>query len=720
MSTYITGVEKFLCELCVDFPSLKKGIDSEMETTETLIVQTKKPNAYNYLTQRRIPVEGSTEKTEKTEKTETSLFSELATFIQVREVLTSKYICTPEKRNKIVKGYVQSKKTWAIISIALYYLFKYRKSSFIIVRNNIDDFVQIKGRITGVLDYLFTQGGAVLRKEIEHLFHYLDVNRGRCATPAELTDSFSGVDPRIYVCMRNNTDLVSLHNNMKNVSGDFSVIIDEIDDIDNGRDAESQLYLEMLKERSGSIWGVTATPMTSLMKDQIEQGNVFVLSRPEWYKDIPNFDFRDLPLSASYATKVEHDLFDFDPNLKGYLADFSKTQPFECPVWKQNHPRIALLRVGAAVEPQLKVASYIEQEHPGITVITYNGSAYGITLRGQGVTKEAFKGLSKFVSTATASEDGTESSGYHIFTGMHISEVIGVLEKRGVALHPRIIILAGKKADRGISFVSSSFADVSLNRIKWHLTELYLVVAKSTSQSNLLQIAGRLCGVFRDNIPLTIFSNAGEDIIKAYWVQDELIERAREIQGSSLVMREIIPEVPISHDKCTTRRITSTGVSCSLTKVFEDYGWDWEAEGKTYSGSEIIFGEGIRSNTVKRSLTAEELEFNREVYQYIREMRGPLSLDSEEVARITQKMFPVWAHASTKIAKFIQNICPRKIYTRKEIEEECNEYGVRLTDCFTRDGQLRTKYGNLFKVVGNTFQLYPELVEAFERNFNSV
>lgn len=694
MSSYITSVEKFLYELCPNFTSLQRGIDSEMETVETLLVQPTnpiKPNAFGY-----IRVQESN-----------PLFLELSNFIQVREVLTSKYTCTPEKKNKIVKGYVQSKKTWAIISISLYYLFKYRKSSFIVVRNNIDDFVQIKSRITGVLDYLFSQGGSVLRKEIEHFFHYLDVNRGRSATSQELADSFLGVDPRIYVCMRNSTDLLSLHNNMKDVSGDFSVIIDEIDDIDNGRDADSQLYLEMLKERAGSIWGVTATPMTSLMKEQVERGNVFVLSRPEWYKDIPNFDFRDLPLPASYATKVEHDLFDFDPNLKGYLEDFDSTQPFECPFWKQSHPRISLIRVGAAVEPQLRVASYIQKNHPGITVITYNGSAYGITLRGCGVPKEGFKGISKAVDN------------HHLFTGMHISEVLGLLEKRGVSLHPRIVILAGKKADRGISFVSSSFADTEkTNTIKWHLTELYLVVAKTTTQSNLLQIAGRLCGVFRDNIPLTIFSNAGEDIIKAYWIQDELIERAREIQHNSLLMNELIPEIPISREKCTTRRITSLGVACNLTKVFEDYGWDWEAEGKTYSGMEMKFGEGNRSNVVKRSLTLEELQFNREVYQHIREMRGPLLLDPEEVVRITQKMFPLWATANTKIAQFMQNICPRKIYSRKEIEEECAEYGVRLTDCFTRDGQLRTKYGNLFKVSGNNFQLYPELVEGFEKAFN--
>jgi hypothetical protein len=680
---YLTSVEKFLCELCPDFTSIKNTIDSEMVNVESIVLNRDKKTSYGYL-----PSDG--------------IYRDMIEFLQIEEIMTSTFSCTPEKRNKVVKGYVQSKKTWAIISIAMYYLFRYRKSSFIMVRNNTDDFAQIKSRILGVLDYLFVKDSSI-RKDIESLFTYLDITRGRNATPTELYDSFSGAEPRIYVCMRNSTDLFPLNEMIAQVPGDFALIIDEVDDIDNGRDAESQCHLEVLKERAGSIWGVTATPMTSLMKEQIDRGNVHILSRPNCYKDIPNFNFQDLPLEAKYSVKINDDLFKCDPNLVEYLKDFSMTIPYECPMWKKNHPRISLLRIGAAVEPQIKAAVYISKNHPEITAVTYNGSSYGITLRGRGVPSDSLEG-----SIVRVEKDGTYT---HCFMGKHISEIIGILESRGVDIHPRIIILAGKKADRGISFVSSSFADRT-DGLKWHLTELYLVASDSTNQSNLLQIAGRLCGVFNDNIPLTLFSNVGEDIIKAYWVQDELIERARKVQG---VMKDIIPEIPISKDKCSSRRITSVGVSCSLDKVAEDLeGWDWELEGKTYTGSETQFGNGIRvsQNKISISLTSEELDINR----YIRSFRG-MSLDAEEVDRITRKMFPVWEKATTKIATFMQNLDPLKSYQKKELENACAEYGVRLTDCFTKDGQKRTKYGNLFKVSGNTFQLYPELVEAFNKYF---
>jgi hypothetical protein len=691
----MSSVEKFLLELCTDFPKLQKGIDAEMKIVDSIIVDREK--SYGYLTA-------------------DSTLMEIQSFLCIRNVSTSAFVSTPEKKHKVVKGYVQSKKTWAIISIALYYLFKYRKSSFIVVRNNIDDFVQIKGRITGVLDFLFGQAAPSLREDIGKLFYYLDISRGRCANSEELTNAFSGADPRIYICMRNSTDLLPLNEMLTSVEGDFTLIVDEVDDIDNGRDADSQGQLEVLKERAGSVWGVTATPMTSLMKDQVERGNVFILSRPDWYKDIPNFHFHDLPLKARYATKVDDDLFECDPNLANYLLDFAKTCPYECPVWKQQHPRISLIRAAASVEPQIQVAEYIAKNHPEITVITYNGSAYGITLRGKGVPNSPFE-TEKGVSKVTMNE---QKLPVHHFSGQHISTIIGILEMKGVVSHPRIVVLAGKKADRGISFVSSSFAEKT-ERLKWHLTEVYLIAAKSTNQSNLLQIAGRLCGVFRDNVPLTLFSNVGEDIIKAYWVQDELIERARNMTDGKM-MKDIIPEVPISTEKCSSRRITATGVTCSLSKVFEDLslnGWDWEAEGKGYDGHEIAFGNGVRVTTAKRALTDEELEINREIHQQIREMRSPLTLSPEEVARITQKMFPVWSKANTKIASFIRNLDPRKVYPRKQLENECAEYGVRLTDCFTREGHLhiRTKYGNLFKVSGENFQLYPELVEAFEKNF---
>lgn len=683
--TSFPELEKFLLELCPDFSLLKSGIDREMlDVTSALFRRSGSPDA----------------------------------LYTVSPILTSEFTCGERHKTKVVKGYVQSRKTWAIISISLWYLLRYRKTVFILVRNCIDDYVQIRGRITGVIDYFFSQIGAETRKEIDDLFCYLDISRGRHASIEELHRSFTGVEPRIYVCMRNPTDLFTLNEMIVDVPGDFAIVIDEVDDIDNGHNADSQEQLDIMKTRAGSVWGVTATPMTSLMKEEIDRGNVFILTRPEWYKDIPNFYFQSLAQPPEYVRHVDVDMFDADPNLKDYIKDFSNTDPFECKIWGKLHPRISLIRAGSVVTPQLKVADYIGDTHPNITVVTYNGSSHGITIRGAGIDSTELLRVNQSYSQLITRKD---KHPVHYFSGRHISEIIGLLESRGIDRHPRIIILAGKKADRGISFVSSSFADRE-EGLKWHLTELYLVAGKSTTQGNLLQIAGRLCGVFRDNIPLTIFSNVGEDIIKAYWIQDELIERAKKVHAEEASMKDLIPDIPISADKCADRRITAVGVGCSLMRVFNDTmdeGWDWKGEGKEYSGIEANFGDGERSTIAKQMLSEEEIKENRDFHRNIRNNFGPRCLNPEEFERITTKMFYRWTMSNSKIAKFMQNLDPRKIYARKELEDECEKHGIRFTDCYTRDLQVRTKYGNLFKLFNGTCQLYPELIPAYERYFGT-
>lgn len=611
----------FLTTLCPDFGYIKRMIDSdigllptEVNTVRTVYMKGKKSGSggeHGEVLKRRVE-----------KKSTVDMYN-----VDI----------DPINKYKIIFGKMQSKKTFSIISISLYYLFRYRMSTFIIVRNSVDDCTQLTSRLSDVIDTYVKRmtDNKKYQEQFKKLFAVLDVDRGKTVQEDQLNKAMDGRQPQIFVSLRNKSDIDPVNKIVEKMTTKrYAVIIDESDDVDSGSKAISQFSLDVLKENSSLVWGVTATPLTTLVKEDVERGNVVVLRKPENYKDLPTFTFKDLKHEAIYSTKISDNLFDTDPNLKGYITDFSKTKPWRSSFYNgSKHPRYSLIRAGNTIDPQIHAAEYVMNKYGSrIVTITYNGSTKGITMRGKNLPNKSITiPGTKINSVVYEYEPYT-----HYLSGMHIGKVIEYLMKNGgVDKFPRIMVFAGKLADRGISFGTADFGDcVKAERIPWHLTELYLIASKTTTQGNLLQVAGRLCGVFRDDVPLTLYSNVGKEIIKAYWAQDELIERARKTVANreiKMAMKELLPDVSISEDKCSKRRFTSFHTLLRVKKVkndSEEGGWDWKAEGKTYKGETAMFGKGSRTSVKQIAIDEEK----------VREIRKEVEKKREEEARKRREM----------------------------------------------------------------------------------
>jgi hypothetical protein len=479
----------------------------------------------------------------------------------------------PTMKSKIIKGFMQSKKTWIIISTALYYYIIYRIPVFIVIENKLSACEQLIQRIKEVFSkYMEHIGKNEMRDNFESLFKILDVNRGKKVSPDQFKQAITGKRPRVFICLRSEYDLSPVTETLSEIkSNRFALIMDESDAIDNMSSSSAQEQLNKLKTKASIVWNVTATAMTSLMKENIDSGNVFIMKRPEHYKDLPSFNMIKLDQESKYCENVEDNPFEKDKNLEKYISNLSSKK------LGQKHPVLSLIRVGTTIEPQLKIAEYIHSKYgEKIVSITYNGSSYGITMRGNSLDRESISITSKIISQY--------EKGVHSFFNCSISDILYYLQSNGgVDKYPVIVILAGKMADRGITFGSSNYSECIKNNIlPWHLTEMYYLAATGTDQPNLLQASGRLCGVYIDNIPLTLYSNACDDILKAYYAQEELIERARKLEIENSFMKDLIPLVEISKEKCAKRRFTSPNVNCKINKVIDDSetgGWDWKEKG---------------------------------------------------------------------------------------------------------------------------------------------
>lgn len=455
-----------------------------------------------------------------------------------------------DTKNKIVKGFMQSGKTWVMLCISMYYYIKYNLSTVIILQNS-------------------TSAEKQFLKRASQIFKEYNINIDRVKKiPKELLEDVS--TPKIMISLRNSKELEFF---LENYIYDFSLIIDESDFNDSGFTSEVERKLTDIKDRSLYIWNVTATALTSLMKNDIDAGNVAVLPRPEFYKDLPNITFVKLDEKTQTCTSIHDDPITRDPYLKTYLENFSSSKPFVCSFYSSDketrHPRYTLIKIGNAVEPQLKLSNYIYENYPDIITITYNGGNYGLTCRGNNLPQKSF-----IINNIRSKY----SNNIHIFNNLHIGCFITYLQRRGVDSFPRIIVIAGKMADRGISFCSNLY---SRHTLTWHLTEMYFIASKTMNQSNLLQCAGRLCGKFADDIPLVLYTNASNDIIKSYYIQEELIERCKKTcLSKNILMNQAIPEEPIAKSKCSKRKVTN-GVECSLNKVSDDRdegGWNWNRD----------------------------------------------------------------------------------------------------------------------------------------------
>lgn len=530
-------------------------------------------------------------------------------FPAIKKVVDADVKSVDKHKYRIFKGFMQSRKTWAIISTSFYYLFRYKTSSFIVVQNSIDAVKQMTDRINSVFaEYCEFMEFNRVDFDFKTYFRSLKCKRGSKVSEDELRSATRGDTPGIYILIRNS---IEINKAVSKIDGDrYITIIDESDFNDSGRNSKVQGSLNSLKERSRYVYDVTATPISSLMKENIDMDNVVVLSKPDGYKGITDIQFLDI--KALPCIKTFDNPFVQDPNLETYLTEFSKLEPIKCnSAWGVQYlPRYTLIRLGLTIDPQILAAKWANRHFENsITCITYNGGG-GITIRGNGMEDEPIEISGKRSKVV---------EGVHRFkNSIHIGSIIAFLQSRGVRKHPRIAVFACKLADRGISFCTSEYGKcIAKERLPWHLTEMYYVATRTCTQSNLLQAAGRLCGVYPDNIPLCMYSNFGEDIWKSFCVQEEVISRAKEeaakegATGDNYRSCSLIASIPISTDKQPVRMISR---GYMYNKVQDDFtlgGWDWTVHGFDYDGFEPSFDGEDRPTKCKTQLTEKELEIMR-------------------------------------------------------------------------------------------------------------
>ena len=558
-----------------------------------------------------------------------------------------------QNKKIVVKGYVQSGKTNFIITASAFFNLIGNKDIVIITRNFTDDELQLQSRIEQFA--------------------------------SDMRDSTIDSQGKYFINIGNPSSLKRLSSKLK--GKEYILFIDEVDFVDNDGTL-TNLQLEKLKKKAYCSFGISATVMDPLLKVESEDTKLIVLSKPENYRGIESFVVNLIKNKNTILTRTTADPIIDDPNLVEYLNEFAVKNPYMVSVYNEYHPVDTLIRVSTAISPNRRLLCYLADRFPLIVSMFFSGGGT-IELYLPNITTpiELCDG-NKSVLKPLTTEEGELTGLYHHFSCTSPSKIKQWLyENGGVSVYPRIITLAGQLASRCISYGASNFETCKReNKLWWHLTEMYLCASMSMDQPELMQTAGRLCVATPkgDNIPLTLYvqEKVRNDLIKAYWIQEELISRAQEEhRQSGEPLWLLIPFVKINYKKIPSKRrslIKSKDYSLNENETKEDDG-------------------GYDLKTYRFETETEEKKKDLDYDKMKNKIRRTLS-------------------GNTKFSVFLNQVSIEQAYTKKEIIDLLRTSNYEYPQNYVNNLiNPNTKYGVcIFGLVqNNMWQVFPELREAW-------
>ena len=437
-----------------------------------------------------------------------------------------------------IKGLVQSGKTKFMLSASSLFILN-GFSVVIILRNNKADQEQIFERL-----HLFENE---MKRQIKRQFFSI------CKTSTQRivmeTDT-----PRIYLTLGNNSSTLKIMQKIQETNTPYVLFIDEVDFVDSGEGTRKNECIPYLKQNAHCVFGVSATVMDPIGKELVRANDIILLSAAKEYKGIPSIQVEPITEVAAYTGKTSDNLFKTDKGLAKFVREFSEKKAFVA-ADGFVHPQICLVNICRTKEPTISAQAKLSEKYPMMLIVVYNGNGITYTFRG---VKTEFKGtISAFLQTV--------KDRYNRFIEK-FSDV-----KRREKLPPNILIFSGDLAGRGISFTSSDFM--------WHLTSMRLLVAPNCDEPELIQRV-RLCGIYHDDIPLTLHSTPAilEDIRKAYFRQEEIIcfLKRKQTEETDEYCKQLIESLDINNEKFTKRSAVKdrNGTAYSFSRVNKECGWN--------------------------------------------------------------------------------------------------------------------------------------------------
>jgi len=435
----------------------------------------------------------------------------------------------------LVVGNVQSGKTKVIIS----HVFKSLQQDpnmivFIITRVSLADSLQMRDRIS------------IFNKENIHNPRYFinaeDINKIK---PRDIPEK------RVMVSLGNKTRLqkcLDLINHEKITK--FCICIDEQDLVASDTTKAEGVLSNILKhEKMHHILAVTATPLATYMSfnKKPHVNRIFKLEKPLNYVGLLEDKVSNPKLKFMEAAPVNRSRRTYDEatdlsNITRMLSACDIVRPF-C---------ISLILSAVKNDDQKDLIIKVIQRHPDWVGLVYNQN--NVEIIGSQNIDSTGRVIKQIVVKDGPDPENPESSEEK----GSLSRALTILRTKGIK---NIVMAAGKKADRGISFTDSAF--------KYHLTSIYIRQSeKITLHCESLIQKLRILGIYQDeftprmkDIPLLLWTTSKlySNLKRCQLITDEYTDKLAEttnikstIDDMNSIFQEIVkiqedvPDVPLS------------------------------------------------------------------------------------------------------------------------------------------------------------------------------
>ncbi len=396
---------------------------------------------------------------------------------------------------KLIAGNVQSGKSSAIVSTAIYAVKVLQIPVVILLRCYKADSKQLYQTIT------------------ERFGHY--------GVSPQYADKSGDLDfflrePRITITIEHQSQLrridkaINDHCDMRGHLPEFMLIADEADSTAYKVHADRIRHQHFLRIKSvcSHYIGVTATAFDMLLLEHsLHNYSIFHVPIVPNYKGIRDFNFEILKPDFQFKLTEEGRISD---DMNSFYQDFLNQSI------SHTHPPICLQKTQTIIQSQLQTMTQLIRSNHPMNLIVYNGNGVYVHSPFIDFTAKINQCLPKLTS-----------DGYSHYSKLNISDILQHLKDNAV-IKPTLII-AGHILGRGINVVSRDYG--------WHLTHEILQVSSSASCADIVQ-ALRLCGIYDDNYPLTLYIRAKD--AKCLKQIDDLQERI--FEGSSI--HELTRDMP--------------------------------------------------------------------------------------------------------------------------------------------------------------------------------
>ena len=437
----------------------------------------------------------------------------------------------------LVVGNVQSGKTKVIISHAFKSLqIDSDMLVFIITRVSLADSLQMRDRIS------------IFNKENignpRYFIYAEDINKIKIMDiPQKRVIVSLGNKARLQKCL----DLIN-HPSIKK----FCICIDEQDLVASDTTKAELVLSNILKhEKIHHILAVTATPLATYMsfKKKPHVNRIFKLDKPPNYvglleDGVPNPKLKFMEAAPVNRSRKSYDETTDLSNIDRMLTACDISRPF-C---------ISLILSAVRNDDQRDLIIKVVQRNPEWVGLVYNQNNVEI------IGAKNIDPLGRVIKQ-TVVNDGPDPENPGTEVKGSLSIALTLLRNSGVK---KIVMAAGKKADRGISFTDSAF--------KYHLTSIYIRQSeKITLHCESLIQKLRILGIYHDeftptmkDIPLLLWTTSKlysnlkrcqlitdeyTDKLAATTNQGQIISTIKDMNGvfqEIIKIQEDIPDVPLS------------------------------------------------------------------------------------------------------------------------------------------------------------------------------